>query len=141
RADRSPGSLPRRLVRPPPGPARRRPGMSTDPSATPPAEDHASTPKDVLTLVLVCILVGVIAAGLMGVAPGLGIVLLILLAPILVRVATGPPQADPSKPRTGAQKAMGFFGSLGVLIAIGLASFAAFYGTCFVVCLGGLAVH
>ena len=61
------------------------------------------------------------------------------LVPILVRIARGP--AETGQPATGTQKAMGVLGSLGMLLAIGLASFAAFYATCFVVCLGGLAVE
>jgi hypothetical protein len=34
-----------------------------------------------------------------------------------------------------------FLSSLGVMALIGLASVAAFYATCFVVCLGGLALN
>src|SRR5262249_44506854 len=141
RPGRPPHPRPRRPICPL-GSARGRPGMSTEQPATPPAAGHPSPVRETLTLVLVCILVGVVAAGLMADAPGLGVLLLVLLAPVLVRLAIGPPgQADAGRPRTGAQKVMGALGSLGVLIAIGVASFAAFYATCFVVCLGGLAVE
>jgi len=110
--------------------------MSSDPSAT----DHPGPAKDVTGLVLVSILIGVVALGLLAVAPGVAILLLVLLAPVLVRASTGPPQAGAGTPPTGTQKTLGFLGSLGVLVGVGLAAVAAFYATCFVVCLGGLAV-
>jgi hypothetical protein len=105
-------------------------------SSAPHTEGQA---KDPVSLVLVGLLVAVVGLGLLFAAPGLGIVLLILFVPILVRIARGP--VETGQPATGTQKVMGVLGSLGMLIAIGLASFAAFYATCFVVCLGGLAIE
>lgn len=76
--------------------------------------------------------------GLLVAAPGILLILVILVTPALVRTACGArttgPDGGPPSP------VWGFLSSVGLVAIVGLASFVAFFVTCFVVCLGGLAV-
>ena len=82
------------------------------------------------------LLVGI---GLAITAPGLLIVVLIVLTPVVIRTIVVARKEGPAS-MSGPAMAGFFFSTLGVIIMVGLASLAAFYATCFVVCLGGLAV-
>lgn len=70
-------------------------------------------------------------------APGLLVVLLVLATPALIRTVR---QSSRRPDATGVTLVITFFSSLGVLTAVGMAAGAAFYATCFVICLGGLAL-
>lgn len=84
----------------------------------------------VLTL-LVCL-------GLMLEAPGVLVVLLILATPALVRLVVVSIRATSQRQSPSALTMVGlFFSTLGIAAIVGLASAAAFFATCFVVCLGG----
>ena len=65
------------------------------------------------------------------------LILLILAAPALIRTLA----VSVGKGPTGGMGFLGtFLGSLGVATLIGLASFIAFFATCFVVCLGSISL-
>jgi hypothetical protein len=69
-------------------------------------------------------------------APGILIVLLIVATPAVVRTVVVSRRAGPGG---GEASVVGtFLGALGVAVLVGLASFVAFFATCFVVCLGGM---
>ena len=79
-----------------------------------------------------------ITIGLALEAPGILVVLFIVALPALIRTAVIASRGQSS----GALGGVGtFLSSLGIMVVVGLASFAAFFTTCFVVCLGGLAVN
>jgi len=80
--------------------------------------------------------------GLATAGPGILIVLLILATPALIRVVIAAShQASQGRPLTGLDITSTFLSSVGIVAMVGLASFAAFYATCWVVCLGGLALE
>jgi len=85
------------------------------------------------------ILALLVCLGLMVEAPGILIVLLILATPALIRTVMASSRAQT---QAAPASALGmFFSSLGIVAIVGLASVAAFYATCWVVCLGGLALE
>jgi hypothetical protein len=86
------------------------------------------------------ILAVLLCIGLAIDAPGILIILLVVAAPVLIRTMIVARKQTQGTPMTGPAMAGFFFSTLGVIVMVGLASFAAFYATCFVVCLGGLAV-
>jgi hypothetical protein len=78
--------------------------------------------------------------GLAGVAPGVLIVLLLILTPVLVRASRGPDAGlAGGGAASGATGIAGFFSTLAVVALIGFAAIATFYVTCFAVCLAGAA--
>jgi hypothetical protein len=80
-----------------------------------------------------------VGGGLALTAPGLLIVLVVALIPAVIRaVVIARRRPDQSTTAVGALGTV--FSSLMVVLAVGLASFAAFFATCFAVCLGGLAL-
>jgi hypothetical protein len=87
--------------------------------------------------IFLAVLAVLIAIGLALEAPGILVFLFIAMLPALIRTVL-----IASRGQTGG--ALGgvgtFLSSLGIMVVVGLASFAAFFTTCFVVCLGGLAV-
>jgi hypothetical protein len=95
-------------------------------------QDHAA-------FVVFGILAILVSAGLMVEAPGILVVLLVLAVPALIRTAVQSAGQDERSASTSALAR--FFSSLGLLVIVGLASFAAFFATCFAVCLGGLALN
>lgn len=73
--------------------------------------------------------------------PGVLIVLLVLAAPAMVRALVAVSQkSDDSTPTSAPSFLLMFLNSLGIAAVVGLASFIAFFATCFVVCLGGLSM-
>jgi hypothetical protein len=76
-------------------------------------------------------------------APGVLIALLVLVTPALIRtrIASSRQRAAGAPPSGPAAAVATFLSSLGVIALIGLASVAAFYATCFAVCMGGLMVE
>src|SRR5262249_6366042 len=91
-----------------------------------------------LALVLLELLVGV---GLASDAPGVLLILLVALTPALIRtlVTTYRQRAEGEKVSAG-RVILTFLSSVGVVVVVGLAATAAFYATCFAVCLAGLAI-
>jgi hypothetical protein len=79
--------------------------------------------------------------GLASAGPGILIVLLILAIPVMIRAVFGVlrPAAQGSS-RSGLDIFGAFVSSIGIVALVCLASFAAFYATCFVVCAGGLSL-
>lgn len=77
-----------------------------------------------------------ICGGLMFDAPGILVVLCILLVPALVRtlVATTRTRA----PLSVGSTLLAFFSSIGIVTVVGIAATAAFLATCFAACLGGV---
>ncbi len=97
---------------------------------------------DAPALVVFGVLAILVCLGLMLEAPGVLLVLLILATPALIRTVVAlSRQQTPGAPPSGLAAVGTFLSSLGVVAIIGLASAAAFYATCFAVCLGGLALH
>ena len=97
---------------------------------------------DAPALVVFGVLAILVCLGLALEAPGVLVVLLILATPALIRTIVGLSRRQtPAAPPTGLAAVGTFLSSLGVVAMVGLASFAAFYATCFVVCLGGLALE
>jgi len=84
---------------------------------------------------ILSILIGV---GLVIAAPGILVILFIVATPVLIRTMIVSRKETPAGPMTGPGMVGFFFSTLGVIVMVGLASFAAFYATCFVVCLGFL---
>jgi hypothetical protein len=85
----------------------------------------------VMTLVAVCL-------GVLMAAPGLGILLIIVAVPALVRtVVSGSQQKRTGAPLSLGQKVVAFLMSLGLMIAVGIAGIIAFeiacWGSCAVV--------
>ncbi|MFO0965048.1 MAG: hypothetical protein U0793_05605 [Gemmataceae bacterium] len=79
------------------------------------------------------ILALLICLGLALVAPGVLIIVSFLAIPAIIRTAVV------SEKKVGPLWT--FLGSLGTVVVVGTAAFAAFFATCFVVCLGGLALE
>jgi len=88
-----------------------------------------------VTLVAVCLGVGVMA-------PGLGVALAVLVTPALIRTAIGVERHKEVSGRTMdvGQKIAAFAGSLGVVTMIGTAAGAAFFATCWAGFFGGTAI-
>jgi hypothetical protein len=81
-----------------------------------------------------------VGLGLALVVPGLLFVVLILSIPAILRLRTARAQAQAAAASQGDM--MGTVAiSLGTVILLGLASFAAFFVTCFAVCLGGVGLN
>ena len=94
--------------------------------------------------VLVCLGLMFESPGLFFVfeAPGILVVLLILATPALIRtVVASSRQRAAGAPQSGPAALGTFLSSLGVVAMIGVASVAAFYATCFAVCLGVLQLN
>jgi hypothetical protein len=73
-------------------------------------------------------------------APGVLVILLILATPALIRTVVVTAGKHQVSPENGFTMLGTFLSSLGVAALVGLASFVAFFATCFVVCLGGLSL-
>lgn len=87
--------------------------------------------------IFLAVLALLIAIGLALEAPGILVILFIVALPALIRTVLIASRGQSG----GALGGVGtFLSSLGIMVVVGLASFAAFFTTCFVVCLGGLAV-
>lgn len=113
-------------AQPPPLPRLRLPG-------------HASGDAPVMAVFGVLALL--LGLGLLAEGPGALILLLILATPALVRTVVTTVRKDRESAPASAGVVLGtFLSSVGVVAIVGLASVVAFYATCFVVCLGGLAV-
>jgi len=85
------------------------------------------------------ILAILLVLGLASAGPGILLVLLILAIPALIRAALAASrQAALGQPLTGLGITSTFLSSVGIVALVGLASFAAFYATCFAVCLFGM---
>jgi len=94
----------------------------------------ASEPRPTNALrVILGVMLLFLGVGLAGVAPGVLIVLLLILPPVLIRTT-----------RSGADGAgggiAGFFSTLAVVALIGLAAIATFFVTCFAICGAGATV-
>jgi hypothetical protein len=86
---------------------------------------HISSVMLVIAMVAVCL-------GVLHEAPGLGILLIVLMVPALVRTLVGAARRKAKgHSMTPAEKLFTFFGSLGIVIVIGLAASIAFVTTCF----------
>jgi hypothetical protein len=82
------------------------------------------------SLFLVMTLVSV-SLGLMLIAPGLGVLLLVITAPAMVRAAQiNARRAAAGQPTDALDRFMALLGSVGVVVATGLAAGGAFFGTC-----------
>lgn len=82
-----------------------------------------------------------LAIGLALDAPGILVVLLALLTPALIRTVVASARARPRDGPPNVLTTVGvFFSSVGIVAMVGLAAVAAFFGTCFVVCFGGMAL-
>jgi hypothetical protein len=96
---------------------------------------------DAPALVVFGVLAILVCLGLALEAPGVLVVLLSLATPALIRTIVALSRRQtPAAPPSGLAALGTFLSSLGVMAMVGLASAAAFYATCFVVCLGGLAL-
>jgi hypothetical protein len=73
-------------------------------------------------------------------APGILLMLLILATPALIRTVVVKAGAGPATPAGGMTFVGTLLGSLGVTVLIGVASFVAFFATCFVVCYGAVSL-
>jgi hypothetical protein len=83
-----------------------------------------------------------VALGLAFTGPGLLVVLLILAIPALVRGSLAASrQAEQGRPLGAPGFASAFLSSVGIVAMVTLATVVTFYATCFVVCLGGLALN
>ena len=92
-------------------------------------------------LVVFGVLAILVCLGLALEAPGVLVVLLVLATPALIRTIVALSRRQtPAAPPSGLAAVGTFLSSLGVVAMVGLASVAAFYATCFVVCLGGLSL-
>lgn len=81
-------------------------------------------------------------AGLVIESPGILIGLLILAVPVLIRLAVVTERTmTAGKPVSFGSMALAFFTSIGIVTVVGIASAAAFFVTCFAVCMGGLALE
>ncbi len=99
--------------------------MSPEPSP----KSTGDTPAYIVFAVLAILL----AIGLAIETPGVLIILLILIAPALVRTFLFKQSSpDAESPPTF----MMFLSSLGLMVIVGLAASAAFFATCFVICAG-----
>ncbi len=87
--------------------------------------------------VFVALMLTSVAVGLLFIAPGLLIVFVLIGTPILLRFIL--PGGFDAPPRAGTVVGR-ILTTLGIIIMIGVAAAAAFFATCFVVCLGGLGV-
>jgi hypothetical protein len=110
------------------------------PDRRPPPEEPATDNPVIalLGLLLVFALFSLAQAGALGFAIGLAVV----VTPALARVVyfNFKQNATNKRPLTAGENVLFFFTSLGVVTMIGVAAGAAFFATCFVVCLGGLGV-
>jgi hypothetical protein len=97
------------------------------------------TRPDSPALIVIAVLFLMVAAALIVSLPGLGIILAILATPALVRavMVAGRRQRE-GAPLTPGEKAGAFLTSLGIVVTVGVASFAAFWVTCFALVMGGL---
>jgi hypothetical protein len=92
-------------------------------------------------LVVGGVLLLLVGVGLTIEAPGLGLLLLVLATPVLIRVAhVADRRQAHGAPMTGGEKVLAFLGSLGVVAAVGLAAAIAFFAACFAVCFAGLSL-
>jgi hypothetical protein len=85
------------------------------------------------------ILALILGIGMALAAPGILIIMVILLAPAFIRTLAKSP--GPTTREAAPSSFWTFLSSVGVVAVVGLASFAAFFATCFVVCLGGLGLN
>jgi hypothetical protein len=84
-----------------------------------------------VTLVSVCLGVGVMA-------PGLGIALAVLVTPAFIRTAIGAARRKvEGRPMDVGQKILAFGGSVGVVTVIGVAAGITFFATCWAGFIGG----
>ncbi len=92
------------------------------------------------TLMLTVTLFAVLC-GVFKMAPGLGVVLAIVVTPALVRTGMAAARKkECGQPMTPSEKVGAFAGSVGVVSVIGIAAGVAFYTTCWVGFFGGAAV-
>jgi dipeptide/tripeptide permease len=98
--------------------------------ALPQTGPHVSSPLIIIALVLICVGVGLES-------PGLGILLIIALTPAVIRTQL----ISKARPRREPMTALGFVievvGSLFVIITVGIAAIATFFGVCMVGFMGG----
>jgi hypothetical protein len=108
----------------------------TDDSSEP--ADRIALPKrrgDNPAWIVFGVLALLIGLGLGSAGPGILIVLLVLAVPALIRAALAAfRQSAGGRPLSGLGFASTFLSSVGIVAMIGLASFAAFYATCWAVC-------
>jgi hypothetical protein len=107
--------------------------LGVDTESAPPAERAASARRTVHlgTLMLLIALIAV-CLGVFRLAPGLGVLFLILIVPALVRtILSAGQQEDRGHPMSWDEKLLTFFGSVGVVAVLGLAASIAFLVACF----------
>ena len=108
--------------------------------SSPFAERRAAFQFSLATLMLTVTLVAVIL-GAFRVAPGAGIVLVIIVTPAWLRTCLSVARRKArGRPMTPAEKLGGFAGSVGVVVIVGVAAGIAFYATCWAGFFGGAAV-
>jgi len=82
-----------------------------------------------------------LCGGMMFETPGVLLVLLIPLVPVLIRtVVLTARSREAGAPMTAGETLLAFFTSIGVVAVVGVAAGVAFLISCFAVCLGGMAV-
>jgi hypothetical protein len=100
---------------------------------------ESTEPRDNTAWAVFGVLAIFLIAGLALEAPGVLIVLLILAVPATIRAAVAYSGAQ-QEAAGGPSFLLLLLSSLGIAALIGVASFGAFFATCFVVCFGGLAL-
>lgn len=102
-------------------------------------QDAPPARRDAPALIAFGILAVLVCIGLALEAPGLLLVLLVVATPAMIRtVVIASRERSTGSAPSGTAAAGIFLSSLGIVVIIGLASIAAFYATCFAVCLGSL---
>lgn len=90
---------------------------------------------------LVLLLLLLISVALAAESPGVLLLLLVAVTPALIRtLVTTQRQEAEGQEVTSGRAALTFLSSVGVVAIVGLAAGAAFFATCFAVCLAGIAI-
>jgi|ERR1043165_8125750 hypothetical protein len=114
-------------------------GRSSEPPAS---EGQAKSLGDNAAWAVFGVLAIILCVALAFSAPGVLIVLLIVATPALIRtLVVGASQHDQPAQVSGPNLVQIFLSSIGIAAVVGVASFVAFFATCFVVCVGGLALN
>jgi len=105
-------------------------GTSVVPRAGSPSSFNLSSLMLVVTLAAVCF-------GVFRAAPGLAVLLLIVVAPALFRTfVSGVRRKERGEKFGTAEKVLAFAGSLGIMLLIAVAAGISFFATCWVACFG-----
>ncbi len=114
--------------------------LAAQATAPPSAEPAAVSGSSTIVFIVVAVLLGLLTLALVIEAPGLGIILAVVLTPALVRTAVTASRRGAREARDPGRMVLTFFGTIGMVIVVGVAAIVTFYITCFAVCAGAMVV-